>query len=919
MTELNRRLTLAAGDVIGSLDLDDLHRRADRRRHRHRAVRGVGIVAVALVVIAASVFTVSTRDSDTDVAGPPGTIAGFGTPGAWVRIADAPIAPRRNAVSVSTGSVVVVFGGLASVPGPDCYQDTNWPLCGNGSSSPLDDAMPLHDGAAYDATTNTWRRIAPLPAGIVAYQPNLASASDNQDVERTNALALDGHIYVVATRVSPTQARASTSDRVLAAYDLTGNRWRVVGTLPAVAAQSWVLTSFAHKVVVYPPTPDQSGSPIRVFDPSEATWSDLSAPPDGDVAMVGITPSTPRQMIGVGDRLYVFASTAVKNPDAEGLGMDFSVRVATFVDDHWSQYGFPTQGMVQGMWATTGDHFTMVDPNGLADDYRGPARAPALLTFDPTTHEFADESDSGPQHDSFADSTALAVASNGRSLAVVSSANSVIGRSSNDVQTDSWTSIGGPTNDTLADFSTTWVGDQLLVWGGTSFTNSADAAALSRDGWIWTPTATTDSGNAATTTTLPVGPTAAQLAAGSWRDLPAPPVTMGGDSALVWTGTRLFAWGGTSANTPSGSGTVSRRAALYDPKSRTWTTTPPAPIAPRAKAIAAWTGSEVLIWGGHDAQGSIVDDGASYNPVTGSWRVFPTANAPLSETYAPGARPTQQVAVWNGSRLCVFTETDPRSTRGSTIDQAFYDPVSNTWRERAPKHDAKGGNRLVGIDGVALNGRVFVWLSWSAIMKRVDATTSTSSGGAQELYEVDPDADWVGWTRISVDHSAPVIRDPIVAGDRVAALGDPLRLMPESSPPFMAKVPTWIMSLHQGATGPVARWTAAPQTKAGTANEVLAWTDRLVLRMNPTTQIGGGEPTQVLNPGDLRALDVSAGTWTDLPPSPWTDDGLSLRLVWTGDRLIVWGRLRSTCVGLSGVCDPSTSPSPGTALVPASG
>ena len=76
-----------------------------------------------------------------------------------------------------------------------------------------------------------------------------------------------------------------------------------------------------------------------------------------------------------------------------------------------------------------------------------------------------------------------------------------------------------------------------------------------------------------------------------------------------------------------------------------------APVAPRVRTHAAWSGQELLVWSGvepddaKDEAFDIVDDGAAYDPTTDSWRKLPTA--PISGR-------ASAAAVWAGDRLVVW-------------------------------------------------------------------------------------------------------------------------------------------------------------------------------------------------------------------------------------------------------------------------
>jgi hypothetical protein len=90
----------------------------------------------------------------------------------------------------------------------------------------------------------------------------------------------------------------------------------------------------------------------------------------------------------------------------------------------------------------------------------------------------------------------------------------------------------------------------------------------------------------------PRGGASLDVAAGSWTLLPSPPGEAGGTDRRAawvsgaWTGTRLLLVGGTQAS----------RRLSYDPADRRWSALPAGPA--REAPLTAWTGEELLIWGG---------------------------------------------------------------------------------------------------------------------------------------------------------------------------------------------------------------------------------------------------------------------------------------------------------------------------------
>jgi N-acetylneuraminic acid mutarotase len=108
----------------------------------------------------------------------------------------------------------------------------------------------------------------------------------------------------------------------------------------------------------------------------------------------------------------------------------------------------------------------------------------------------------------------------------------------------------------------------------------------------------------------------------------------------------------------------------------------PAPLARRDHS-AVWTGTEMIIWGGVDANGTFLNTGARYNPALGTWTRISTTNAPSART---GHR-----AVWTGSQMVVWGGLTPLFFGGAVVTNtgARYNPLTDTWTAIA----AGGGER----------------------------------------------------------------------------------------------------------------------------------------------------------------------------------------------------------------------------------
>jgi hypothetical protein len=138
---------------------------------------------------------------------------------------------------------------------------------------------------------------------------------------------------------------------------------------------------------------------------------------------------------------------------------------------------------------------------------------------------------------------------------------------------------------------------------------------------------------------------AAELPEG-WSELPAPPEVRSG-AATAWTGSELIVWGGYeyvgSNEDPDADGFA------FDAATRRWEPLPPSPLAGRSDPAFAWTGRELLIWGGWDGgfrDPPYFDDGAAFDPLTETWRMLPPP--PIGARTAFTVWTGREMIVWGG-------------------------------------------------------------------------------------------------------------------------------------------------------------------------------------------------------------------------------------------------------------------------------
>jgi N-acetylneuraminic acid mutarotase len=197
-----------------------------------------------------------------------------------------------------------------------------------------------------------------------------------------------------------------------------------------------------------------------------------------------------------------------------------------------------------------------------------------------------------------------------------------------------------------------WTGTEMIVWGGRS---SFSPSAHHRDGAIYDPRAD------------------------RWR-----PMSMEGapegrsQMAAVWTGEEMIVWGGWSDG-----GKCYSTGAAYNPRSDQWRALPidGAP-EPRIEPAAVWTGREMIVWGGlREGERHSTATGARYNPETQKWTSLPMNGAPAPARGTQAAWTGTEMIVWGGANL---EESWPKNRGLKTGGR--YSPEKNEWRRiQAPE------------------------------------------------------------------------------------------------------------------------------------------------------------------------------------------------------------------------------------------
>jgi hypothetical protein len=364
------------------------------------------------------------------------------------------------------------------------------------------------------------------------------------------------------------------------------------------------------------------------------------------------------------------------------------------------------------------------------------------------------------------------------------------------------------------------------------------------------------------------------LEPGASRPIADSPLAGRSGAASAWTGSEVLVWGGAGAgDLQYGDG------AAFDPREDAWRSLPESPLTPRSGASSVWTGEEWVVWGGVEvhvrpdgfATAETLTDGAAYDPVRDRWRS-------IADPPSPSARAG---AVWTGEEVVAVGGSD------STPQAAAYDPVADEWRV------------LPGVPGVIATWSELVWTGEQVVgLLQVRQRQITVP---PEPVAYDPTSD--EWE----------VLPPLgIWPGQVAWTGDELLVVPES-----LDEPTAAAAVGD----PWRQAAAAIEEEVGSVGTVPVWTgDQLVLFT------GGFD-----GPQSLPALAPASGRWAEVPRPDGlrrVDDGV---VEWADGVLVVWGGLvgdgtgSSSSTGLlyrppspepTGAADPAGSLPPPTTVPP---
>lgn len=400
----------------------------------------------------------------------------------------------------------------------------------------------------------------------------------------------------------------------------------------------------------------------------------------------------------------------------------------------------------------------------------------------------------------------------------------------------------------------------VLAGGATAATVLALAVALSTTGAQHDPTTRRDTASprefrpAPPTPDVPVS----ALKTYRWSALPTAPIVARSNASSAWTGHDLIVWGGQTSRGLRDDG------AVYDPVSRTWTVLPAAPLTPRAGALSAWVAGRFVVWGGGAlGGGKQASDGASYDPTTRAWATLPAA--PVS-SYGWA----QLVVV--GDRAVLLST--PRYGQ-QIVHVDAYDPATGMWRT-LPDLTAPADHQISSVAVLVAGDTVYVWLDWYRDVPSPANSVTIYSG--VDSYSLDTSTG--RWATASLKPGHGYSDNPIWTGRQILLVDEYSACGPCDSPLSLGP-PSEAIDPQTG------RRTSIPTGPLSLESLGYFWTGSALLSLGVAPQ--GGTQNHRTYRGNTAVWDPGTNRWARVASATLSGDPAGAVRAWTGTELLVWG------------------------------
>jgi N-acetylneuraminic acid mutarotase len=334
----------------------------------------------------------------------------------------------------------------------------------------------------------------------------------------------------------------------------------------------------------------------------------------------------------------------------------------------------------------------------------------------------------------------------------------------------------------------------------------------------------------------------------AWSPIRSLPAARDGHVA-AWTGTEMLVWGGILFGDATG-----KTGGRYDPATETWhpMTGIDDPTG-RTNFAGVWTGTELIIWGGWGGGtvSNVFNTGGLYNPITDAWTPTSTGAG------VPAAR-DHHSAVWTGTEMIVWggsgSDSLPLSSGGR------YNPVQNSW---TPTNTLGAPLARATHTAVWASGEMIVWGG-------VNFSTYLNSGGRYS-----PSNNSWSATDTSMAPEARTLHRAVWTGSQMIVWG--------GCPASGCFAPLNTGGIYTPADN---SWLATNTADAPVGRRVHSalWDGSRMIVW------GGCVDHDCSNHSDTGGrFDPVSNTWLATSTSGAPSGRSSHSVVWTGSEMIVWG------------------------------
>ena len=325
----------------------------------------------------------------------------------------------------------------------------------------------------------------------------------------------------------------------------------------------------------------------------------------------------------------------------------------------------------------------------------------------------------------------------------------------------------------------------------------------------------------------------------------------------VWTGTEMIIWGGHDGFFPMNTGE------RYNPTTDTWTATSVvnAPSA-RSGHSAVWTGTEMIVWGG----AAPLNTGGRYNPGADGWTQTNSTNAPTART--------AHTALWTGIEMIVWGGQGDFPNLLNTGGR--YNPSTDSWIATSTTN---APSARYDHTAIWTGSEMIVWGGGD-----ISNPPHTTNTGAR--YNPSTDS-WISTSTANVPDARLGHTAVWIGGEMIVWGGDTGNfILLDTGGKYNPTTDTWAATSTTNV--PTAR---AGHSAVCTDTEMIVW---------------GGFPQ---NGGYLNTAgryDPGTDSWTATSLTNAPSARFAHTAVWTENEMIVWGGMDNDVLNTGGRYDPSS-------------